>query len=65
MFPAQWWRSNPILSWGFQLNELNRVVTQEESSAPSVGSVLQEVLKGQEDDWVPYGPTSQKQQEET
>lgn len=36
-----------------------------EQSAPSVGSVLQEVLKGQEDDWVPYGPTSQKQQEET
>ena len=65
LFPAQQWKSNPTLPWGFHLDELNRAMTQGESSTPFVGSVLWDILKGQEDDWLPYGPTSQNQQEGT
>lgn len=42
------------------LDEPNRAMTPGESSIRFVGSFLQEILKGQEDDWVPYSPTSQK-----
>lgn len=65
LFPAQQWKSDSILSWGFHLDELNRAMTQGESSTPFVGSVLWKSLKRQEIDWVSYGPMSQNQQKRT